>query len=275
MQESHTTERFPKIRQASISLLNAARKKNMIHSLVEIDIEEGRAFIRKLRTEKSTYVSITGYIINAIAKVVAKNKMMHAYRNRKNQLIFFNDVDVSTTIERKFAGQLQVVPMIIRAADKKEVTEISQELKEEKEKPAELASVHKSMCKLLLIPPFFRQWIFRWMDRAPHKMKKLAGTIMVTSVPASGNGGMWGIPIGSHTLNITIGGVTKRLIKQKDEIVERDFICLTISADHDIIDGAPLGRFVNQLKKAIESPLNHANENTYETVDGKSHWRDK
>ena len=259
MQESHTVEKFPRIRQATVSLLNAARKKNMIHSLVEIDIHEGRAHIRKLRAEKSTYVSVTGYLISTIAKVVARNKRMHAYRNCKNQLILFNDVDVSTTIERKIADRVQVVPMIIRAADKKEITEISQELKEEKEKPAELASVHKSMRRLLLIPPIFRQWIFRWMDRAPHKMKKLAGTIMVTSVPTSGHGGMWGIPIGSHTLNVTIGGITKRPIKQKDEIVERDFVCLTISADHDIIDGAPLGRFVNQLKKAIESPLNHAN----------------
>jgi len=257
MQESHTVEKFPRIRQATVSLLNAARKKNMIHSLVEIDIHEGRAHIRKLRAEKSTYVSVTGYLISTIAKVVARNKRMHAYRNCKNQLILFNDVDVSTTIERKIADRVQVVPMIIRAADKKEITEISQELKEEKEKPAELASVHKSMRRLLLIPPIFRQWIFRWMDRAPHKMKKLAGTIMVTSVPTSGHGGMWGIPIGSHTLNITIGGITKRPIKQMDEIAERDFICLTISADHDIIDGAPLGRFVNQLRKTIEAPKKH------------------
>jgi pyruvate/2-oxoglutarate dehydrogenase complex dihydrolipoamide acyltransferase (E2) component len=33
----------------------------------------------------------------------------------------------------------------------------------------------------------------------------------------------------------------------------REFLCLTLSFDHDIIDGAPAARFTSRLKALIES----------------------
>jgi hypothetical protein len=37
------------------------------------------------------------------------------------------------------------------------------------------------------------------------------------------------------------------------QIVTRDYLNLTISLDHDLIDGAPAARFTERLKELIES----------------------
>ena len=37
------------------------------------------------------------------------------------------------------------------------------------------------------------------------------------------------------------------------DIAIREYLCLTVSLNHDIIDGAPAARFVTRLKEPIES----------------------
>jgi hypothetical protein len=49
-------------------------KKNMIHTLVEMDISKARQAIRKLRRETKNYHSLTGYIIFCVARAVEQNK---------------------------------------------------------------------------------------------------------------------------------------------------------------------------------------------------------
>jgi pyruvate/2-oxoglutarate dehydrogenase complex dihydrolipoamide acyltransferase (E2) component len=46
------------------------------------------------------------------------------------------------------------------------------------------------------------------------------------------------------TTNITIGGIGRRQA--------REVLCLTVSVDHDIVDGAPAARFTQRLKELIE-----------------------
>jgi hypothetical protein len=51
------------------------------------------------------------------------------------------------------------------------------------------------------------------------------------------------------TLSLCIGSIEKKFALVDGQVVERDVIHLNISVDHDIIDGAPLVRFANRLKK--------------------------
>jgi pyruvate/2-oxoglutarate dehydrogenase complex dihydrolipoamide acyltransferase (E2) component len=83
-------------------------------------------------------------------------------------------------------------------------------------------------------------------------MKKNGGTVMLTNVGLFGNGGGWGIPIASHTLNITVGGIVNRPLLAPGGLEEREHLCLTVSFDHDIIDGAPAARFLQRFKEIIE-----------------------
>jgi pyruvate/2-oxoglutarate dehydrogenase complex dihydrolipoamide acyltransferase (E2) component len=251
--DKYTKVPYPKIRRATIGVLKAAKRKNMIHSLIEVDISNARNNIRKIKKDTNSYISFTGYIIYCVSKAVDKNKIMHAYQNKKNQLILFNDVDVSTTIERKIDNNSEVVAMIVRGANHKTIAEISEEIKAEKEKDVTGAEVFRSINLFLAIPSFMRQLVFRSLDKSPRLMKKKAGTIMVTSANMIGNVAGWGIPVATHTLNITIGGIVDRIIEQNNQFEKRQHLCLTLSFDHDIVDGAPAARFIRNIKKIIES----------------------
>lgn len=252
MNPEFTTVKFPKIRKATIGVLKAAKRKNMIHSLVEVDVSNARANIRKLKQGTKRYVSLTGYIIFCVAKVVDSNKYMHACRNSRNQLVLFSDVDVSTTIERKVDGNSEVVAMIVRKANYKSAADISEEIRREKNKDVRHTEIYRSINYFLALPSFARQFMFRILDKSPKLMKRRAGTVMVTSANMVGNGAGWGIPIATHTLNVTIGGVVDRITGQDNRFEKQQHLCLTFSFDHDIIDGAPAARFVRNLKKIIE-----------------------
>ena len=52
---------------------------------------------------------------------------------------------------------------------------------------------------------------------------------------------------------MTVGGIGEKPVIIDGQIVPRDFLSLTISFDHDIIDGAPATRFTVRLKELIES----------------------
>jgi hypothetical protein len=68
-----------------------------------------------------------------------------------------------------------------------------------------------------------------------------------------GNGAGWGIPPALPTLMVTVGGIGEKPVLVDGHIALRDSLSLTISFDHDIIDGAPAARFTQRLKVLIES----------------------
>jgi pyruvate/2-oxoglutarate dehydrogenase complex dihydrolipoamide acyltransferase (E2) component len=250
--DGYNLREFPLIRQATIDLLDAAHRKHMIHALVEADITSARNKIREIRKNSGRYVSFTGYMIHSVASVVACHPLVHAYRNRSNKLILFDEVDVSTTMERKVDGMNEVVPGIIRAANMKSIQDISEEIRREKSGELKEADVYRGIRRYLTFPVFLRRLGFRLLDRSPFMMKQRAGTIMVTSVGMFGKGTGWGIPIASHTLNVTIGGIVPRPVLINGKLENRDHVCLTLSFDHDIVDGAPAARFIRDLKRQIE-----------------------
>ena len=104
------------------------------------------------------------------------------------------------------------------------------------------------------LPRFVRLLFFRILKLNPSRFKQLAGTVVVTSVGMFGRGGGWGIGfLPTHNLGITVGGISQKPGVKDGDILVRDFLNLTISFDHDIIDGAPAARFANTLTGIIES----------------------
>jgi len=104
----------------------------------------------------------------------------------------------------------------------------------------------------LLYRPFF--WAFSWIGRKyPQAWKKYVGTVGITAVGMFGKGAGWGIPPALPTLMITVGGIGEKPVLVDGQVAMRDYLSLTISFDHDIIDGAPAARFTERLKDLIES----------------------
>jgi pyruvate/2-oxoglutarate dehydrogenase complex dihydrolipoamide acyltransferase (E2) component len=91
------------------------------------------------------------------------------------------------------------------------------------------------------------------MIKNPLFIKKQGGLIVITAVGMFTNTRLWvGGFGGITTLNIALGGVTKRLIKIDNNIVENEFLQITASLDHDIIDGAPATRLQAYFVQLIE-----------------------
>ena len=85
-------------------------------------------------------------------------------------------------------------------------------------------------------------------------VKKLSGTAFVTSVSMFSNVPGFIIPyIGKpKSCSFAIGSVYKKPIVKNNEITIREIVNITAIFNHDMIDGAPAARFINQLRKYIE-----------------------
>jgi len=68
-----------------------------------------------------------------------------------------------------------------------------------------------------------------------------------------GGGAGWAVGIVPlHTLGLTLGGIVERAAVESGQLVTRELLDLTVSVDHDVVDGAPAARFVRGLREAIE-----------------------
>lgn len=54
---------------------------------------------------------------------------------------------------------------------------------------------------------------------------------------------------------VNLKGIVERPIIIKGKLENREHICLTVSADHNIVDGAPTSRFVCKLKTLISNGI--------------------
>jgi pyruvate/2-oxoglutarate dehydrogenase complex dihydrolipoamide acyltransferase (E2) component len=78
--------------------------------------------------------------------------------------------------------------------------------------------------------------------------------VTLSAVGMVGKGAGWGIPPSSPSICwITVGGIGPRREDVDGQIVTRDYLSLTVSFDHRMIDGAPAARFTERLKELIES----------------------
>ena len=103
------------------------RRRPLVHGLVEIDVTQARQFIREHKAETGESLSFTAFLIACLAQAIAAHPLVQAYRNWRNQLIVFPDVDVATLIETEVGGV--ALPHIIRAANRKSFPEIHSEIR--------------------------------------------------------------------------------------------------------------------------------------------------
>ena len=227
-------------------MLREGQKKHIVHALVEVDVTMARQYIREHKAKTGESLSFTAFIIACLSKAVDENKIMHAYRKGGKHLVLFDDVDVNTQIEREMNGQKVVMPFIIRAANKKTFREIYQEIRvaqeaEQLEQPEGLQKMRRFAFLLVSLPTFIRGFYWRTVRKNPHLMKRGGGTVAMSAVGMFGEGAGWGIPIAYHTLMITLGGIGEKSHVVDGQIETREYLSITMSVDHDIIDGAPAG----------------------------------
>jgi pyruvate/2-oxoglutarate dehydrogenase complex dihydrolipoamide acyltransferase (E2) component len=244
---------LPKTRQAIGDMLHEGQRKHMIHGLTEVDVTRPRQHIARHKEETGETLSFSAYVIACLAQAVDENKMMHAYRGRRNRVVLFEEVDVNTQIERDLNGRKWVMPYIIRAANKKNYLQIHGEIRAAQVKEIDDARERKQFDLYLKLPRFARRLFWWALRRSPHRTKQIAGTVGVTSVGMFGRGGGWGIPITTQTLLLTLGGIAQKPGVIDGRIDIREYLSLTATIDHDLVDGAPAARFLKRLAELLES----------------------
>jgi pyruvate/2-oxoglutarate dehydrogenase complex dihydrolipoamide acyltransferase (E2) component len=231
----------------------SVRHKPMIHGLLEVDVTEARAAMRAFKARTGESLSFTAYLCACLGKAIDERKAVQAFRMAGNRLILFDDVDIAIRIEREIAGQKYVVPYILRAANRRNFRELHDEIR-----AAQSADTRDALMRLRLLPvalyrPFI--WILTLIARRrPQLWKEKLGTVGVTSVGMFGRGAGWGIPLAAPTpLMVTVGGIGEKQALVDGHIANREYLSLTISVDHEVVDGAPAARFTQRLKELIES----------------------
>ena len=84
--------------------------------------------------------------------------------------------------------------------------------------------------------------------------KKHFGTVGVTAIGMKGQFPGWAIGMGGPIATlIIVGGIVKKPGVINDQIQIREYLHITVTADHSVVDGGPLVRFVSRLTELIET----------------------
>ena len=250
--------RFPKLRRVLALMYASVQRAHKIHGLIEVDVTDARRMIHDVNAKTDEPLSFTAFIILCVARAVAENASLNACRKGSNRLVLFDDVDIATAVEREIGGRKQPIIYIIRAANRKGIRELSHELRVARRAP--VVSAWKGFqaerwLKLLPMIVIRAGWAFFWRlrSRTPRAQRRYGGTVGLTAVGMFGKGGGWAIPLDYHTLDVAVGGIAEKPGVSNGQIAIREYLCLTLSFDHDLIDGAPAARFVSRLRELIES----------------------
>ncbi len=235
-------------------------RKHSTHAFIEVDVTDARKKIRKLFEKTGEKYSFTGWICKCVAQALFEHKDLNAYRLGRHKIVVFDDVDIGIPIEKIVNGEPRPLGYVLRKANEKTVGEITKEFRVvQKEEVDESTSVLgknlTSFEKFVLKSPLFLKKLFLVLFRRNGLIKKKHfGTIGVTAIGMKGKfpGGV--IPMGASTaILVVVGGITKKPGVVNDEIAIREYLHLTITTDHDIVDGGPLARFVERLTELIEN----------------------
>ncbi|MCA2002934.1 MAG: 2-oxo acid dehydrogenase subunit E2, partial [Chloroflexi bacterium] len=226
------------------------REKHLIHGLFEMDVTEARRAIRAYRARAGEGLSFTAFMVACLGRAVERHKAVQACRAWGGKIVLFDDVDVNTMFEVELDGKKIIRPHILRAANRKSLRELHAEIRAFQSNPQGREA--KFIDWFVLLPGFARRFFLRMLFRNPRWLKEMNGTVALTSVGMFGTGGGWGLPVSNHTLQITLGGVAARPALVGGQLENRQMLCVTISFDHDLVDGAPAARFAHTLKQLVE-----------------------
>ena len=245
---------FPKMRRMVIDGGRMGRRRHMVHGLLETDVTEARRRIRDHKASTGESLSFTAFFANCLAQAVDVDKSVQAYLNWKGQLVIFEDVDVMTLIEVDQGGQKVALPHVIRAANKKSFHDIHSEIRTLQHAPEGGRHTDRSQFieRFLSMPGLVRDLVNRAFVKSPHRWKGMAGTVSLSSVGMFGQGGGWGLAVPNHALSVLLGGIAEKPGVVDGRIEIREYLSVTLSFDHDIIDGAPAARFTQRLKELVE-----------------------
>ena len=204
-------------------------------------------------------ISFNAWIIKVISSILQNHPEASAYLYNKKKLILFNDINISILVEKKIGGKKVPIPVVIEKTNQKTALEIANEIEnaknQELSKNEIVINKQSNLSERLYyhMPGFLRRAVWKFMLRNPKIAYKKMGNAVITSVGMMGKINGWFIQKSVHPISFGIGSVLKKAVVIEDEIKIREILNMTILVDHDVIDGAPMVRFLNDLTKSLET----------------------
>jgi pyruvate/2-oxoglutarate dehydrogenase complex dihydrolipoamide acyltransferase (E2) component len=238
-------------RRAVIASATVTKEKNAIHCITDVDVTEPRRRINEHITQTGEKLSFTAYLVACLVHIIKDHPEMNSFHKGRNQIIL-DDISVSVLIEREINGEKVPEPLGITKAQLKTYRQIHEEIREAQKHGGKRLGNLAGMTCIRFIPGFLLRTFIRIADRNI-TMAKHYGKICVTAVGMYNKDSVWFIPHGTATVLVTVGGISDKVVLIDDRAVNREYLCLTISFDHNIVDGAPAARFVKELTEIIRS----------------------
>ncbi len=229
--------------------VRAASGKHLVHGLIQVDVTRARRLIREHRARAREGLSLTAFVASCAGRAVAQHRLVHAHRSWRGRLVVFEDIDIGLPVERTIDGEPAVTLHIIRAADRKTPQEIHREIRAARAAPPIARRYYRLYASL---PGIIRTGFWRLVLRQPALQKRILGTVGLTALGMFGAGAGWAIPLSGRSLQIIMGGISRQPILVDGRLESREYLSLTISVDHDVVDGAPAARFTHTFRGLIE-----------------------
>lgn len=244
-------DRLPARRRATVDYMRVANGRSNVHGLVEADVTTPRRRIRSYEAETGTNLSFTAFVAHCLAAAVDDHPHVNAYRDWRGRVHTFDDVDVNVLVEKATDAGRVGVPHVVRAANRRSLRAVHDEIRTAKTS-TEDASLSRVERLGLSLPGFVRRLPWRLPQLFPRRWKALAGTVAVTSVGMMGERGGWALTPSNYAVQVAVGGIAEKPRYVDGDLEPRDVLSLTVTVDHDVVDGADGARFADRFVELVE-----------------------
>ena len=249
---------IPSSRIATFDVYEMGMRKHHVSALLEFDVSEGRRIIKELK-KTGRNISFTAWIIKCIAMALEKHPEVAAYLYSKKKLLCFKEVSVSVLVEKTIGEKKVPLPLLIENASALSAEQLTETIKKAQTKQGSSSDVvlNKKTSSVERIysylPGFLRRIVWRVILSNPRFSYKKMGNVAVTSLTMVGKLNGWFIHASVHPVSFGLGAVLKKPVAIGEKIEIREVLNASILFDHDVIDGAPMARFLKHLASSIEN----------------------
>jgi pyruvate/2-oxoglutarate dehydrogenase complex dihydrolipoamide acyltransferase (E2) component len=250
---------LPPGRRIWVNTLVLSWPAHTMYGLLEVDVTIVRHKMADHKARTGETLSFTGYLTHCLAHAVEEDKSLQAYRKGNKQLVLYEDVSVGLMVEHKAGEKAALMGYVVQAANRKTFREIHDEIRKVQSEPVPPGRGMPNWFRSLMLLPWpLSKWVIALLRmnsrRDPTINVSMGGTVDITSVGMFGAGHSgWGISPTFHPIGLVVGGISWKPVVVEGQIVPREILNLTVTFDHDIVDGAPATRFVKRLVELIES----------------------
>lgn len=250
---------WPRTRNVVVDLLDQAHAKNSISACWEVDFTAAQARMTRIQRETGIAVSLNAYLIYALGRTAIRHPLVQAVRwKSRGKLALYDGVDVGTAVEWRRPGQPPVaVGARLAGAHTKSLAQICAEMRRLAKEDPQNRPVVRWRAKLARYPRWIRRLVWRWVDAHPARRRHFRGTIGLTNLNflLDDRRPVFGFPLTPYTTTLCVGSIYERALPAATPpgFEFRRFLSLTLTVDHDILDGGVATRFGRALTFFIEA----------------------